>query len=484
MERFRQAYDPEAFRALGHQFVDAMADHLGAMQQREGPVLPWRAPEDALKAWPGDFSVEGGEDPLALATRYMRESQHLQHPRFIGHQCTAPLPLTALLGGLRDLLNNGCAVYEMGPVGTAMERAVVQWLLGRCGFEEGDGVLTHGGSAGNLTALLAARQGAADWDVWEEGNRQDGLVILVSDQAHYSVRRSAQVLGLGGRSVVPVATDGACRMRVDALEATLARMDAEGRRVMAVVACAGSTATGSIDPLTAIADCCGARGIWMHVDGAHSGALVASGTLRGRLAGLERADSVVIDFHKMLLVPSLATAVLFRKGEHSFETFSQQASYLFDRSARQEWYNLAQRTLECTKRSLGLELYALLKVYGTGFIESYLDSVHSLAAEFSNMLRHRVEWDCAVEPEGNIVCFRHVPEGGEDLDALQEHLRDAVVQDGSFYVVKTRLFGKTWLRTSLMNPLTTSMDLRALLDRMEELARSWRKVPHGPHVHS
>lgn len=476
MNRIQQAYDPESFRALGHRFVDAMADHLGAMQRREGPVLPWREPSEALEAWPADFTAAGGEDPLLLAARFMKESQHLQHPRFVGHQCTAPLPLTALLGGLRDLLNNGCAVYEMGPVGTAMERAVVQWLLGRCGFGQGDGVLTHGGSAGNLTALLAARQGAADWDVWEEGNRQDALVVLVSDQAHYSVRRSAQVLGLGGRSVIPVATDGACRMRMDALDEALARVEAEGRRVMAVVACAGSTATGSIDPLAAIADRCEARGIWMHVDGAHSGALVASERLRARLAGLERADSVVIDFHKMMLVPSLATAVLFRNGEHSFETFSQQASYLFDRSARQEWYNLAQRTLECTKRSLGLELYGLLKVYGTGLLESYLDAVHDLAADFYNTLCVRPNWECAVAPEGNIVCFRHIPEGVGDMDALQERLREGVVQEGCFYVVKTRLFGKTWLRTSLMNPLTTVEDLQALLERMEALARHWREA--------
>ncbi len=473
MDIFRQAYDPEAFRALGHQMVDALAEHLGSVQRREGVVLPWCEPEQALAAWPADFTPSGGMDPMALAIRFIRESQHLQHPRFVGHQCSSPLPLTALLGMLRDLLNNGCAVYEMGPVGTAMERSVIQWLLQCTGFEpqKGDGILTHGGSAGNLTALLAARQVSAHWDVWEQGNRDDGMVILASDQTHYSVRRSAQIMGLGGKAVIPVPTDDACRMRMDALIEILDRLQKDGRRVMAVVACAGSTATGSIDPLDAIADQCQKRNIWLHVDGAHSGAMVTSDRLRGRLAGIERADSVVIDFHKMMMIPSLATAVLFREGGHSYETFSQQASYLFDKAARLEWYNLAQRTLECTKRSLALELYGILKVYGSSLISTYIESRHSLAHDFYTTLSKRRDWECAVEPEGNIVCFRYTPPQAEDKDALQSRLRDAVVHEGSFYLVKTRLFGATWLRTSLMNPLTTMADLLVLIERLESLAQ-------------
>ncbi len=466
------AFDPQAFRSLGHHVIDLLADHLVSVQHREGAVLPAMTPIQALTAWPSDFSPQGGEDPLALMADVLRGANHLQHPRYVGHQCAAPLPLAALVGTVRDLLNNGCAIYEMGPVGMAMERAVVRWLLACCGMdgERGDGVLTHGGSAGNLTALLAARQHAADWDIWEEGHRQGSLGVLVSDQAHYSIRRSVQVLGLGGSSVLPVETDGQCRMRPQSLESALARMDREGRRAMAVVACAGSTATGSIDPLEAIADICAQRNLWLHVDGAHSGAMVVSPRLRPLLRGIERADSVVIDFHKMLMVPSLATAVLFRQGEHSYETFSQQASYLFDHSANQEWYNLAHRTLECTKRALGMELYLLLKVLGTDVFSTFLEDSQALARAFAAQLRARPHWRVAVEPESNIVCFRYEPSGVEDLEGLQARLREQVVQEGSFYLVKTTLWGHVWLRTALMNPLTSEADMEALLDRLEALA--------------
>jgi len=464
------AYDPETFRTLGHQTVDALADHLARAQARELPVLPWREPADSLLAWPPDFSPEGGADPLTLINRVLEQSHHLQHPRYVGHQCSAPLPLAAVLAPVADLLNNGTAVYEMGPVSTAMEHSLVQWLCGRVGFDpaRAGGVLTHGGSAGNLTALLAARQATSPNDVWEEGYPSPmDLCMMASDQTHYSVRRSAQILGLGGRNVIPVATDGRLRMRPDALAAALDEAAARGRRVLAVVASAGSTASGAIDPLEAIADLCEARGLWLHVDGAHSGAFVVSDRLRPALAGIERAHSVVIDAHKMLMMPSLATAVLFRDEGHSFETFSQQASYLFDRSARQEWYNLGHRTLECTKRFLSLDLYVALKVKGTAFFAAYLERMVDLAAQFARAIQARPGWELLTPPESNIVCFRYAPEGMPDPDAAQVRIREAIIQEGSFFIVKTQVRGRTWLRTTIINPLTTFADLEALLARIE-----------------
>jgi L-2,4-diaminobutyrate decarboxylase len=473
LDSFLAAYDADAFRALAHQAVDLLADHLAGVQRREGPVLPWRDPQEAQAGWPADFTPRGGTDPLALLRAVLEQSNHLQHPRYIGHQCSVPLPVTAVLGMAAELLNNGTAIYEMGPVSTVMEQSLVRWLSGRAGFdpETADGVFTHGGSAGNLTALLAARQACAPYDVWEEGYAAPlDLCFVTSDQAHYSVRRAAQVMGLGGRNVLIVPTDERYRMRVDLLEATLDKAAAEGRRVLAVTASAGSTATGAIDDLDAIASLCQARGLWMHVDGAHSGAFVLSDRLRPALKGIERAQSVVIDAHKMMLMPSLATAVLFREGSRSYETFSQQASYLFERAAHHEWYNLCHRTLECTKRFLSLNLYVALKVHGTDFFADYLERMKDLASAFARQIEARPGWELAVRPEGNIVCFRYAPEGVVETDALQSRIRDRIVHSGDFHLVKTVLRGRTFLRTTLMNPLTTEDDLEALLTRAEKAA--------------
>jgi L-2,4-diaminobutyrate decarboxylase len=470
---FHAAFDPEAFRALGHQVVDLLAEHLAEAQGGASAVLPWKEPEQAMEEWPADFSEQGGADPAGIIGRVLESSHHLHHPRYVGHQCSVPLPATAWLGAVADLLNNGSAIFEMGPVAVPMERAVVQWLCARAGFDpsRADGVLTHGGSAGNLTALLAARQASAPHDVWQEGYRTAGeLCLVASDQAHYSVRRSAQILGLGARGVLCVDSDARYRLRLDSLRKVLDQAQADRRVVLAVVASAGSTATGAIDPLEGIADLCAERGLWLHVDGAHAGAMVVSDRLRERLKGIERADSLVIDAHKMLLMPALVTAVLFREGGRSYETFSQQASYLFDRSARQEWFNPAHRTLECTKRMLGLPLYLALKVMGTAFFAQFQERMQALAGRFADRIEARPSWELAVRPDANIVCFRFLPGDGRDPDALQTRLRDQIIREGSFYLVKTTLGGRTWLRTTLINPLTGDGDLEALLLRLEQLA--------------
>lgn len=465
------AFDPNAFRSLGHRVVDLLAEHMAAVARREGPVLPAMSPTESLARWPADFPARGGADPMALLAQVVTDSNHLHHPRYVGHQVTSPLPWSALLDFVGAFLNNGSAVYEMGPVSTAMERSVIRWFAGRIGFDPlaADGVLTHGGSAGNLTALLAARQHAASSDVWEEGVASAGaLRLIASDQTHYSVRRSAQIMGLGGRSVVSVPTDARFRMRPDALAATLRKAKAEGATVVAVVASAGSTATGAIDPLDAIADLCADHGAWMHVDGAHGGGAVVSDRLRTALRGIERADSVVIDAHKMLLAPALATLVIFQDGRRSFETFSQQAAYIFGgQDPAETWFDLAQRTLECTKRMLGLQVYASLKVLGTDFFAAYVERMYDLGRTFGELVAQRPHWELATAPEGNIVCFRYAPPHIPDVDAFQTRVRESIVREGSFYLVKTALCGKTYLRCTLINPRTELTDLEALLQCVE-----------------
>jgi len=469
------AFDPASFREAGHRVVELLAEHLQQANRREGPVLPPWTPAESLQRWPAEFSSAPAADPAALLARVIESSNHLHHPRYIGHQCTSPLPWSALLDFAGAFLNNGSAVYEMGPHSTAMERSVASWFAGRLGFDPkvSDGFFTHGGSAGNLTALLAARQSGTPYDVWEEGIRDAReLCVLSSDQTHYSVRRSAQVIGLGGKAVVPIASDANFRMRPDELAKALGQAKADGRTVLAVIASAGSTATGAIDPLEAIADLCAEYGVWFHVDGAHSGAMVVSDKLKPRLKGIERADSVILDAHKMMLMPALATLVIFREGRRSFETFSQQANYLFAGADPTEtWFDLAQRTLECTKRSLGLQVYGSLKAYGTDYFAEYVEQMFAMGQAFGRRVTARPHWELATEPEGNIVCFRYVPPALADANAFQNRVREAIVKEGSYYIVKTVLRGKTYLRVTIINPRTELSDLEALLDRVEAEAR-------------
>jgi L-2,4-diaminobutyrate decarboxylase len=469
----REAFDPEAFRRDGRRLVDLLADHLARAAAREGPVLPAGRPAEVLARWPGAFPAEAGDvDPKALFAAVLEGSNHLHHPRFVGHQVTSPLPLAALADLAAALLINGMAVFEMGPVATAMERRVLRFLADAFGYGAGaDGVLTSGGSIGNLTALLAARQAKAGFDAWRGGaGAGPPLAILASAQTHYCVRRAAAILGLGEAGMVEVAVDERFRMRPDDLAPAMTRAWAAGRRVVAVVASAGSTATGAFDPLPEIADFCAARGLWLHVDGAHGAAAALSPRTREKVAGLARADSVVVDAHKMMLMPALVTAVIYRDGRRAWDAFAQEASYLFH-EREDAWADVATRTLECTKKMLSLKLYAALSIYGTRLFGDYVAESFARASRFAARIREAPDFELLLEPECNIVCFRLAPPGVQDLDALQARVRERVVASGAFYLVQTRVRDALWLRTTIINPATTDDDLCALLEALRAASR-------------
>ena len=367
------------------------------------------------------------------------------------------------------------AIWEMGQLQTVMERRVIEWLSGAIGFgPAADGVLTHGGSLGNLTALLAARQAKAGYDVWTSGQKES-MAVLVSDQAHYCVARAVQCMGWGAEGAAAVPTDERFRLRPEELEKTWQRCQDQGRQVLAVVASSCSTAAGSFDPLHEIADFCEQRGLWMHVDGAHGASLALSERYRGPVEGIERADSVVWDLHKLLALPALNTAVLFRDGARSYEPFAQEASYLFEDSARQEWFQIGRRTLECTKRGLSVTAYAVMRSLGTDLFRSNVDALVSSARALADRLQAAEDFELAAYPDANILCFRHLPAGalatgGQDMDAYQAGLRRKLIEGGRAYITQARLGGALWLRVTVQNPFSGDAEMEGLLAEIRRLA--------------
>jgi len=477
MEDYRKmlgrAFDPEEFRREGKAIVDILADFLASSRPGKRPqVYPWEDPEKMFASWAGRFTA-GPATPFAeLLPEILRRSNDLLHPRFVGHQCTTALPLAALGGFAGQFLNNGSAVYEMGPVNVAMERHLIRWMAGLAGYgPEADGIFTSGGSSGNLTALLAARQAAAEGDIWRGGvGSEPPLAVLSSVQCHYSIRRSVAVMGLGEDAVVPVDVDAKFHMTAEGFHAALAEAGRRGRRPFILVANGCSTATGSYDDLEQAADWARSAGLWLHVDGAHGAGALLSPKYRSLLRGLERADSFIWDAHKNMLMPALITAVVFRDGGHSFEAFSQKASYLFEKSAAEEWYNYAHRTMECTKTMMGMRLFISLAAYGTDFFAGYVTAAWDLAREFARRLQSAGDFETAVEPESNIVCFRYLKKSEPNPDGLQQRIRRTLLEQGRFYVVQAELSGNTWLRCTLINPRTTIEDLEALMDEIRSIA--------------
>jgi L-2,4-diaminobutyrate decarboxylase len=469
-------FNPEEFRKEGHILVDTLSDYLeNALSGNKMPVLPWNDPDQLVEYF--SFNSCGGEKESmqAFIKRILDNSIHIHHPHYIGHQVTSPLPAAALVQFCTTLLNNGAAIYEMGPVNMAMEKNVINRFGEYIGYASGyDGIFTHGGTAGNLTAMLAARQVKTDYNIWEEGVRdKEKPAYMISEQAHYSVGRNVKIMGLGEDSIVKIPVDKYFRMRTDLLEELKNNAEKKGIRVISVVASACSTATGSYDDLNAVADFCQKYNLWMHVDGAHGLGVLFSEKYRSLAEGIQRADSVVIDFHKMLLVPALNTLVMFKYGERSFETFAQKASYLFQKSNTNLWYNSAVRTIECTKSALGIIAYTAMKYYGNDYYRQYIDSRYDLARTFSGMIKSDNHFELAVEPESNIVCFRYAPEGCDEnaINQTNAAIRDKIIKEGSFYIVQAELDGKIWIRLTIINPVTSENDLKDLLKRVMEIGQ-------------
>ena len=470
MSELTKAFDISAFKNDSHGLVDLLHEHLKASIARsDHRVFSWEDPEQQYGFWK---QFEGNQDSMALFRAVLDRSLHLHHPRYMGHQASPPVPTAALAGFFNGLLNNLPGIYEMGAPAVAMERWVVEKTAAAMGFSQGaDGILTSGGSLGNLTALLTARANMQQ-DHWQAGNTTP-LALMVSEQAHYCVDRAVRIMGWGEEGIIKIPVDHQFRMRTELLEEAWEEAQAAGRRVIAVVGSACSTATGAFDDLPAIADFCAQKEIWFHVDGAHGASAVFSDQYRHLVEGIQLADSVVLDYHKSMMIPALATAVIYKQGRDAYRTFAQKASYLWQADDGTEWFNLARRTFETTKASISLTVFAVWSKYGNGLFQDYVNHTYHNSRCLAGLIQQHPRFSLAVEPASNIVCFRyHPPHLGEaDLDDLNQEIRQTMLAEGRFYMVQARLNGKTHLRVSLTNPPTEEEDLVDLLATVEKVAQ-------------
>jgi len=459
----REVYSPETFRRQGHTLIDLLANHLdSSLHQKNDRVIQWKLPEDEKRFW-SHFQENG--DIAEFFPEVLKHTTHVHHPKYIGHQVCAPAPLAALAGLVSSFLNNGMAVYEMGMAPTAIERIVTDLLAKKLGFQEkARGFLTSGGTLANLTALLSARKAKVAEDVWNVGSSEK-LGIMVSAEAHYCVDRAARIMGLGTEGIIKVAVNQDFSIDTTLLDKYYKKAQNAGIQVFALVGSAPSTATGIYDDLTALGTFCSDKGIWFHVDGAHGGAAIFSEKYRHTVEGIEKADSVVIDGHKMMLMSTITTALIFRDGNHSHSTFSQHADYLLQQSDEEDWYNLAKQTFECTKTMMSLQWFLLLKIYGETVFDKNVTTLYDLGKAFGQRIKKDPKFQLAVTPMSNIVCFRFVEEGisRDRLDDINLKIRQELLEEGNFYIVQTKIKGVHFLRITIMNPFTTMGHLEELL---------------------
>lgn len=458
--------------------LKALHEFAEASRRREGLVV--RQPEISALAAKLDIErliSEGGlqgERLQHFLADYLAVSTQLHHPGYMAHQVAVPVMQSAIAALIDGSTNNAMAIYEMGPAGAAAEFTVLNWMLKKIGWRpaavpadyarSSGGVLMHGGSLANLTALLAARARVAP-DAWERGTPGD-LVIVAPPACHYSLTRAAGIMGLGQNAIWHAPTDALGRIDAGRLAGVLREIGAKGLKPLAVVANACSTALGLYDPLRDIARACREHGVWLHVDGAHGASALLSPRLRHLLDGIDEASSVVWDAHKMLRASTLCAALLVREARDLDQTFREDASYLFH-DKDEPGFDFVHRTVECTKAALGLKVLFALAYEGEGAIAATIERQTELAKAAAAYLRGRPGIEVAVEPETNIVCFRF----RDGDDAHQLALRRRLMDEGSFYISTTEALGKRWLRLALMNPLTELSDIEALVARLSALRK-------------
>jgi L-2,4-diaminobutyrate decarboxylase len=400
---------------------------------------------------------------------YLRDAVYFHHPRYLAH-LNCPVAIPAVLGeAVLSAVNSSLDTWDQSAGGTLIERRLIDWTAARIGLgPAADGVFTSGGTQSNLQALLLAREEAEPGRAGWEGSQNLGrLRVFVSEAGHFSVRKAAKLLGLGPDAVVPVPVDHDRRMHTVALARALERCRRDGLVPMAVVATAGTTDFGSIDPLPEIAELAAQYGTWLHVDAAYGCGLLVSPTRRALLDGIERADSVTVDYHKSFFQPVSSSAVLVRDAA-ALRHATYHAEYLNPRRMVAERIpNQVDKSLQTTRRFDALKLWLTLRVMGADGVGRLFDQVCDLAAEGWRMLAADPRFDVVTEPQLSTLVFRYVPAAVTDpaeIDRANLHARKALFASGDAVVAGTKVAGRHYLKFTLLNPETTTGDLAAVLD--------------------
>ena len=470
-EILEQVYSVSDFNKNGHLLIEKLTSHLeDKINAKSRNAINWNEPEQELKFWK-DFLVYGNQKELFQ--EITKRTTYIHHPNYLGHQVSPPAPITALTSLISSLLNNGTAVYEMGMASNAIERIVMEIICNKIGYDtNSSGFLTSGGTLANLTALLSARKAITKIDIWNKGT-QNQLGIMVSEEAHYCVDRAARIMGLGDQGIIKVPVTSEFRMNTKLLEFKFKEAKEKGIEIFTIVGSAPSTATGIFDDLEVIGSFAEKQKIWFHVDGAHGGAGIFSKKYQHTLKGIEKADSVVIDGHKMMMMPALTTALLFKNGVNAKATFSQKADYLLSDSEHEDWYNSGKRTFECTKNMMSIHWFTLLKLYGEEVFDANVTQLYDMGANFAKLIEEEPNFELALQPMSNIVCFRYLKPGlnTENLNELNVKIRQALLEDGEFYIVQTKLKGIQYMRITVMNPFTKTEHFKSLIEKIKYLVR-------------
>ena len=461
----------DEMRALGYRVIDTLVEHFATLADQPCMSHASRHEMDwLLQEGLPEHGLPVGEVLDRVEKTVLANSARLNHPRWFSF-----VPGTNnFVSTMADALATGFDIFSgawvSSPGAAELEIVTTNWLLGLFGLpvREGGGTFVSGGSMANLTGLAAARKVKLD-------NQMDGARLYFSDQAHSSVDRAALVLGFAPEHIRKLPSDEAFRLPMAALREAVEADLAAGLRPFCVVANAGSTNTGSVDPLRDIALLCQQKGLWMHVDAAYGGGAIMTREGKGALTGIELADSITVDPHKWFFQPYEIGCILVRDYRWLAGTFRLQPEYLRDLSGASEEINFYDFGIQLTRRFRALKFYMSLKTFGLASFREAVRASLDLAEKTGHRLDQAPNWELVTPPSLAIVNFRYRPRdvalSEPQLDALNQAISKHLIDSGHAMLATTVLNGRTVLRMCLINPLTSFEHVRQTLDMLETYAR-------------
>ncbi len=490
----------ESVRALGHRIVDLIVDRAASAGAR--PPLERSIP-DSMAPYEPSRTGRSADDLVAELAEYLSHGMNPSHPGYLGHMDSIASTLGIFSEAAVSALNNNMLAFEMGPRFTELEQRLMQWAARLFGLGANGatatltpattpefhparptGTLVSGGTLANMTGLLVARNRAAGRERLSQGlaARPERLVFLATENAHFSFLKTANLLGLGREGWIHVPADALGRVRIDAMKAALRQARAEGAQPFCIVGVAGTTVTGSLDPLPELAALAHSEGLWFHVDAAYGGALALAPSLRARLAGIEQADSITFNPQKWLFVPKTSASILFRD-EDDLDRHLREA-FLYGNSNQsangRTTRNLGEWTLQGTRRVGALKLYLTLEHFGADLLGRLIERCHHLAGHLVARIQSEPELELLQAPDLNIVCFRHRgptaggrPElEGAALDDWNARLHAAIESGGRAWLSFTGYRGARWLRAVILHPRCDEALLDRIVDDVLRAARA------------
>lgn len=434
----------------------------------ERPVFNTIKKEELLNKLSNQLEKDGkGADYLfnILNDVILYHSMNLHNPMYMGHQVPPSLPLASMLDLIISGLNQSLAVKKMSPVLSEIENDLLRFLCAQIGYDKSSGgTMTSGGSVSNLLGLYAARK-----KFFPEGLTPEACLIC-SDQSHFSVSKSANIIGLNNKQIITIVSDDQFKMDTEKTLKTIIDLKKKGYKPFVISASAGSTSTGSFDHIDKLSQIALENDLWLHIDAAHGGSLIFSEKLKHLISGIEKADSIAWDGHKMMFMPSSNGICLFKNLNDLKNCFKDNnAPYLYNSAETNN--DLSRLSIQCTRRADALKLWGAILAYGTNFFARRLEYLESITEYFYLKLFNQKNFEVINKPEFNIICFRYNPAkckiNDERLNDINARIRDAVNETGETMLTLTSIKGKVCLRATIINPSTTERHIDAVVELIE-----------------